>query len=77
MIIFIPRFCLTLSFVVKELNFRIEPLHFIIAASCREQGCQIFLGALYQNGGKMYQMTPKLLYGHTMNQMGLKYTKWL
>jgi hypothetical protein len=24
------------------------------------QGCQIFLGTIYQNGKKMYQMTPKI-----------------
>jgi hypothetical protein len=29
----------------------------------REQGCQIFVGRSYQNGGEMYQMTAQ-------------YTKW-
>jgi hypothetical protein len=34
-----------------------------------EQGCQIFLGPHYQNGGKRYQMDTKY-------QMAVKNTKW-
>jgi hypothetical protein len=32
-------------------------------------GCQIFLDAIYQNGGKMYQITTKLPNDHKIYQM--------
>jgi hypothetical protein len=46
--------------------------------TCSNQGCQIFLGATYQNRknipkwGEIY--LPK---GHIVYQMAIKYTKWL
>jgi hypothetical protein len=42
-----------------------------------DQGCQNFLGAVYQNSGGVggkYQMTPKLLNGYTIYQMAVKYS---
>jgi hypothetical protein len=47
-----------------------------------EQGCQIFLGPKYQNGGKIYQITTKytkwplnISNGRKIDQMVIKYTK--
>jgi hypothetical protein len=34
-----------------------------------DQGCQIFLDAMYQKQGKMFQITTKLPNGHTIYQM--------
>jgi hypothetical protein len=51
----------------KTYNYqlRCRVLDWVVGATrphiyCLGQGCQIFLGAIYQNGGNIYQMTTKL-----------------
>jgi hypothetical protein len=39
------------------------------------QGCQIFLGAMYQSGGKINQMNTKLPIAHKIYSMVVKYSK--
>jgi hypothetical protein len=38
-----------------------------------EQGCQIFLGATYQNGGIYTQWPQNVPYGHKIYQLALKF----
>jgi hypothetical protein len=37
-----------------------------------DQGCQIFIGATYQNGEKYTKLPPNIPYVHKIYQMGLK-----
>jgi hypothetical protein len=46
------------------------------SARIRDQGCQIFLGTIYQSEGKIYQMTSKLSNAHKTYPMVVKYYKW-
>jgi hypothetical protein len=41
-----------------------------------EQGCQIFLGATYQNKEKYTKTGGNIQNGHTVYQMAVKLTKW-
>jgi hypothetical protein len=40
-----------------------------------DQGCQIFLDPIYQNGENIYQMTTTLPNVHKIYQMSVKYSK--
>jgi hypothetical protein len=37
-----------------------------------KQGCQIFLGAIYQHGGKCTKLPQNIQNGHKMYQMSVK-----
>jgi hypothetical protein len=58
----------------QQNKLQISPTHKKVLILCawlcgRGQGCQIFLGAKYQNGGKYTKLTQ-------IDQMDKKYTKW-
>jgi hypothetical protein len=40
------------------------------------QGCQIFIYLIYQNGGKIYQTATKLPNGRKIYQMAIEYTNF-
>jgi hypothetical protein len=42
----------------------------------QQQGCQIFLGATYQNGRKYTETGVNMLNGRKIYQMAVKLTKW-
>jgi hypothetical protein len=46
------------------------------SACDRGQGCQIFLGALYQNWKKCTKWTQNVPNGHKISQISIKYSKW-
>jgi hypothetical protein len=46
------------------------------AMDSADQGCQIFLGTLYQNGGKYTKWPQNIPNDHKIYQMTTKYTKW-
>jgi hypothetical protein len=61
-----------LEFFRCWIKIRLEPelaIRSSSAAAAKKQGCQIFLGQTYQNGGKIYQMANKYTY-----QLAIKYT---
>jgi hypothetical protein len=41
-----------------------------------EQGCQIFLDTIYQNGGEIYQIALNYQNSHNMYQLDVVHTKW-
>jgi hypothetical protein len=47
-----------------------------LKASYECQGCQIFLGTIYQKCGKIYQMIARLPNAHTIFLIVINYSKW-
>jgi hypothetical protein len=67
-----------LRFHWREINkFGIESFLKVDGMIAFNQGCQIFVDKIYQNGGQcMYQNTTKLPNGYTVHQMAEIYSKW-
>jgi hypothetical protein len=42
----------------------------------QREGNRVTRDTVYRNGGKIYQITPKLPNGHNIYQMAITYTKW-
>jgi hypothetical protein len=43
-----------------------------LVSSAVNQGCQIFLGTTYQNGGKYTKLPQRIPNGHTIHQLAVK-----
>jgi hypothetical protein len=44
--------------------------------NCTKQGCQMFLGTIYQNGKKYTKRPQNVPTGHKIYHSAVKYTKW-
>jgi hypothetical protein len=53
-------------------SYKKIPLREKTGPECSGQGCQIFLGATYQNGGNYTKLPQNTPYGHKMYQLAVK-----